>query len=145
MRVGRVMVTLGSVAARVGGMMPSRPRLALRGRSGNGPPTAGHGRPASPSGMSQRDQRPRRHLSIVALLAVLAVSTASAGMASSASAATTSSTTYKELYRPQFHYTPAKNWMNDPNGLLWYKGSTTSSSSTTPPATPGATFPGATL
>ena len=36
--------------------------------------------------------------------------------------ATTSSTTYKELYRPQFHYTPAKNWMNDPNGLIWYKG-----------------------
>jgi hypothetical protein len=33
MRVGRVMVTVESVAALVGGMMPSRPRLA-RGRSG---------------------------------------------------------------------------------------------------------------
>jgi beta-fructofuranosidase/levanase len=29
---------------------------------------------------------------------------------------------YSELYRPQYHYTPAKNWMNDPNGLLYYKG-----------------------
>ncbi|GAB3662277.1 hypothetical protein GCM10027589_25020 [Actinocorallia lasiicapitis] len=27
-----------------------------------------------------------------------------------------------EPYRPQIHYTPAKNWMNDPNGLIFYKG-----------------------
>jgi len=30
--------------------------------------------------------------------------------------------TYKEQYRPQFHFTPAKNWMNDPNGLVYHKG-----------------------
>ncbi len=29
---------------------------------------------------------------------------------------------YQELYRPQFHFTPAQNWMNDPNGLVYYKG-----------------------
>ncbi|MEU4038390.1 GH32 C-terminal domain-containing protein [Streptomyces collinus] len=29
---------------------------------------------------------------------------------------------YSETYRPQFHFTPQKNWMNDPNGLLYYKG-----------------------
>lgn len=29
---------------------------------------------------------------------------------------------YDEDYRPQFHFTPEKNWMNDPNGLVWYKG-----------------------
>lgn len=29
---------------------------------------------------------------------------------------------YDEKYRPQFHFTPEKNWMNDPNGLVWYKG-----------------------
>ncbi len=25
-------------------------------------------------------------------------------------------------YRPKYHFTPAKNWMNDPNGLLWHNG-----------------------
>ncbi|MFJ9036751.1 GH32 C-terminal domain-containing protein [Streptomyces sp. NPDC102406] len=29
---------------------------------------------------------------------------------------------YSETYRPQFHFTPQKNWMNDPNGLVHYKG-----------------------
>ena len=27
-----------------------------------------------------------------------------------------------ELYRPQIHYTPAKNWMNDPNGMVFLDG-----------------------
>ena len=25
-------------------------------------------------------------------------------------------------YRPTFHFAPAKNWTNDPNGLVYYKG-----------------------
>ncbi len=29
---------------------------------------------------------------------------------------------YKEKYRPQFHFTPQKNWSNDPNGLLFANG-----------------------
>lgn len=29
---------------------------------------------------------------------------------------------YSELYRPRFHYTPPENWMNDPNGLIFYNG-----------------------
>jgi sucrose-6-phosphate hydrolase SacC (GH32 family) len=29
---------------------------------------------------------------------------------------------YDEPWRPQFHFTPVKNFMNDPNGLVYYKG-----------------------
>ncbi len=29
---------------------------------------------------------------------------------------------YHELHRPQFHFTPEKNWTNDPNGLVCYAG-----------------------
>jgi fructan beta-fructosidase len=29
---------------------------------------------------------------------------------------------HNENYRPQFHFTPAKNWMNDPNGPIYYEG-----------------------
>ena len=28
---------------------------------------------------------------------------------------------YKEPYRPQFHFSPEEKWMNDPNGLVYYK------------------------
>jgi len=27
-----------------------------------------------------------------------------------------------EQYRPVFHFTPGKNWINDPNGLVYYQG-----------------------
>ena len=26
---------------------------------------------------------------------------------------------YAESFRPQFHFTPEKNWMNDPNGMVF--------------------------
>ena len=29
---------------------------------------------------------------------------------------------YQELHRPQLHFTPEANWMNDPNGMFYYKG-----------------------
>jgi fructan beta-fructosidase len=33
-----------------------------------------------------------------------------------------SSAYYKEPFRPQFHFSPEKHWMNDPNGMIYYKG-----------------------
>lgn len=29
---------------------------------------------------------------------------------------------YKEKHRPQFHFSPEGNWMNDPNGMVYYEG-----------------------
>ena len=29
---------------------------------------------------------------------------------------------YQEIHRPQFHFTPEANWMNDPNGMFYYEG-----------------------
>src|SRR5215213_2747896 len=32
----------------------------------------------------------------------------------------TQSTLEKEQHRPLFHFTPQANWMNDPNGMVFY-------------------------
>ncbi|AJY77508.1 glycoside hydrolase [Paenibacillus beijingensis] len=29
---------------------------------------------------------------------------------------------YVEKYRPQYHFSPPSNWMNDPNGMVYYEG-----------------------
>src|SRR3954468_20204750 len=49
---------------------------------------------------------------------------------------------YTETYRPQFHFSPARNWMNDPNGLLYYKGQYHLFFQYNPSATSGATSRG---
>lgn len=37
-------------------------------------------------------------------------------------APTSESEIYNEQHRPQFHFSPAANWMNDPNGMVYYEG-----------------------
>ncbi|GAA4558222.1 GH32 C-terminal domain-containing protein [Streptomyces collinus] len=65
--------------------------------------------------------RVSRHARMRLMAAVATVCALSAApLAPQAVAADTSP--YTETYRPQFHFTPEKNWMNDPNGLVYYKG-----------------------
>ena len=81
--------------------------------------------PNSPSSTRPTRTPAGRHRRLAAahlLAGLVAVVCAGLLLASSASADSSSTTLYHELYRPQFHYTPAQNWMNDPNGLIYYKG-----------------------
>jgi fructan beta-fructosidase len=52
----------------------------------------------------------------------LAVLVSLASVVTSFSAVAPSASTYREQWRPQFHFTPATNWMNDPNGMVFYDG-----------------------
>lgn len=45
---------------------------------------------------------------------------------------------YGEKYRPQFHFTAKKNWLNDPNGLVYYNGVYHMFFQYMPPHRPGA-------
>ena len=45
-----------------------------------------------------------------------------AAVLAGAGTATAAGTPGDEQYRPAYHYTPQQNWMNDPNGLVFYKG-----------------------
>lgn len=53
---------------------------------------------------------------------LVAKSAAAATEQTLAAATADAMTSYDEAYRPQLQYTPAKNWMNDPNGLVWFDG-----------------------
>nr|WKN37593.1 glycoside hydrolase family 32 protein [Tunicatimonas sp. TK19036] len=56
-------------------------------------------------------------LSSLAVACTQPAETSSAGLV-----ATGDSAYYQEKYRPAYHFTPEKNWMNDPNGLVYYEG-----------------------
>jgi sucrose-6-phosphate hydrolase SacC (GH32 family) len=45
---------------------------------------------------------------------------------------------YSEKYRPQFHFSAKKNWINDPNGLVYYNGTYHMFFQYMPPHRPGA-------
>jgi len=65
------------------------------------------------------------HMSAIAIGALLLAIPASGYAAEPAKAAAQSpmpAGTYKEQYRPGYHFTPPQAWMNDPNGMVYYNG-----------------------
>src|SRR4051812_48499896 len=53
---------------------------------------------------------------------IVAAASAVIALAAAPAAAVAQTPAYGEPYRPQFHFTPAQNWMNDPNGMVYYEG-----------------------
>ena len=95
---------------------------AQRRRGGKGFASHGSWRTRRGRGSSMRSVPRSGCTALLALVAALAACAAIMSATASTAAAQTDSVSYRELYRPQFHFTPAKNWMNDPNGLVYYKG-----------------------
>ncbi|NYI05163.1 glycoside hydrolase family 32 protein [Allostreptomyces psammosilenae] len=54
--------------------------------------------------------------------AVVAVALSLAAIAAGGATAAAGSPDTDHPHRPQLHYTPAQNWMNDPNGLVYHDG-----------------------
>ena len=63
----------------------------------------------------------RRTRGLLGLLPLVSV-VACAGVPTATRPAARATPTFEERFRPQFHFTPAVNWMNDPNGLVFYDG-----------------------
>lgn len=59
------------------------------------------------------------HFLILMLLIIIA---ACKSTDSTENAAQKDSDDYTETHRPQFHFSPAEKWMNDPNGMVYYEG-----------------------
>ncbi|GAA4343991.1 GH32 C-terminal domain-containing protein [Microbacterium rhizosphaerae] len=67
-------------------------------------------------------RRARRNAVAGAAIAAMASALLAFTAPAHASTATPPPAPHTETYRPQFHFTPQHNWMNDPNGLVYYKG-----------------------
>jgi fructan beta-fructosidase len=73
--------------------------------------------------------RYRKLRGLLAVLPLVAVAPCASGQPqqgaeaqSRTSAAANATPTFRERHRPQYHFTPAVNWMNDPNGMVYYDG-----------------------
>ncbi|MDP9693318.1 UNVERIFIED_ORG: sucrose-6-phosphate hydrolase SacC (GH32 family) [Arthrobacter globiformis] len=69
---------------------------------------------------STMHQRKFGRLQLCTALTVAGLSLAS--VLAGTGTATAAGTSGDEQFRPAYHYTPQQNWMNDPNGMVFYKG-----------------------
>ncbi|MDQ0632296.1 fructan beta-fructosidase [Arthrobacter pascens] len=61
-------------------------------------------------------------LTLAGLLAAAGPATAAQSDVGIPGSSTSQGVLGQEQYRPAIHFSPAKNWMNDPNGMVYYKG-----------------------
>ena len=69
----------------------------------------------------------RNFCRLLAVLPLVSVAACASGQPDAAvqvqtSAAADTATSYRERFRPQYHFTPPANCMNDPNGMVYYEG-----------------------
>lgn len=92
---------------------------------GRGVPGDGASPPGGPRGTARAgrsDRRSRRFPGWLYVAVVMCVAATVGSVLEVRSLASASTAAYHEEYRPQVHFSPAKDWMNDPNGLIYYKG-----------------------
>ena len=64
----------------------------------------------------------RKVLSFAFACLILALQGCSSNGQTEDPTSTNQPTDYTEQYRPQVHFSPQANWMNDPNGMVYYDG-----------------------
>lgn len=69
--------------------------------------------------MKKRVLNKKIKLAVASFACLLTISSAMPKNANAESSKNQNNWQYNELYRNQYHYSAAKNWLNDPNGLLY--------------------------